>query len=81
MVRRLHKPSKGVEALKELELATDNEVANIHSIRKRDFKSEMNAGFYFSVVFDTKDDRDIWLKKRNLKLVDDIFIKINDFKV
>ncbi|MDR1900981.1 MAG: hypothetical protein LBQ88_01680 [Treponema sp.] len=81
MVRQLKKPSRGPEALKELELVTDKEVNAIHAQRARDFKDELDLGFYFSVVFDNRRERDKWLKDHGLKLVEDFFIKAGDFKV
>jgi hypothetical protein len=41
----------------------------------------MNTAYFFSVVFDTKAERDQWLKKRNLTLVEIFFIKAKDFNV
>ncbi|MDR1901764.1 MAG: hypothetical protein LBQ88_05705 [Treponema sp.] len=81
MVRQLHKPFKGPEALKELELVTDKEVDDIHTQRARDFKDELDLGFYFSVVFDNRRERDKWLKDHGLTLVEDFFIKAGDFKI
>jgi hypothetical protein len=81
MVRKLHKLVKGLEGLEELEKITDREVADIHKIRAQDFKDEMDLGFYFSVVFDTRKERDKWLKEHGLTLTEDFFIKARDFKV
>jgi hypothetical protein len=81
MVRKLHKPSKGLEGLKELEEITDKEVDDIHKQRAQDFKDELDLGFYFSVVFDNRRERDTWLKERGLTLTEDFFIKARDFKV
>jgi hypothetical protein len=81
MVRKLHKPSKGPEGLKELEEMTDKEVDDIHKQRARDFKDELDLGFYFSVVFDTRRERDTWLKEHGLTLTEDFFIKARDFKM
>jgi hypothetical protein len=81
MVRKLHKPAKGLEALGELEKITDKEVADIHKIRAQDFKDELDLGFYFSVVFDTRKERDRWLEEHGLTLTEDFFIKIRDFKL
>jgi hypothetical protein len=41
----------------------------------------LDTGFYFSVVFDTREERDKWLTEHNLKLVEDFFIKAGDFKI
>jgi hypothetical protein len=57
MMKKLHKPSKRLEGLKELEEITDKEVADIHKQRAQDFRDELDLGFYFSVVFDNRRDR------------------------
>jgi hypothetical protein len=81
MVRELKKPFKGLEELDRLEKDSEDEVDSVHKQREKDFKAELDSGFYFSVVFDDKDERDAWLKEHNLKLVEDFFIRIEDFKV
>jgi hypothetical protein len=81
MVRELKKPFKGLEQLEQLEKDCEEDVEAIHNQREKDFKAELDTGFYFSVVFDTREDRDKWLKERNLKLAEDFFIRIEDFKV
>ena len=81
MVRKLQKKSKGIEALEEMENVTDSEIKKLNDIRKQEFKDELDAGFFFSVVFDTRAERDAWLKRYNLKLIEDMFIKAKDFKV
>jgi len=41
----------------------------------------MNTGYFFSVVFNTKAERDKWLKDHKLVLEEEFFIKAKDFKV
>ncbi|GHV79453.1 hypothetical protein AGMMS49944_12440 [Spirochaetia bacterium] len=81
MVRELKKPSKGLNGLEELEKDCDTEVKAVHKQLEKDFKSELDAGFFFSVVFNTKEERDQWLQDHGLKLIEDMFIKAVDFKV
>ena len=81
MVRQQKKKGQGVEALAEMEAETDKQVKNYDKIRKACFDDEMNTGYFFSVVFDTKAERDKWLKERSLTLVEDFFIKAKDFKI
>jgi len=81
MVRKLKKDVKGVETLEALETETESEVKKYNDARKQSFKDELDSGYFFSVVFDTRLERDQWLKKRNLSLVEDFFIKIKDFNV
>jgi len=81
MVRKQKKAYQGVEELESQEKDTVSEIKKNNDIRKQEFNNEMNTGYFFSVVFDTKAERDQWLKERNLKLVEEFFIKIKDFKV
>ena len=81
MVRKLVKEKKGIENLEALEQETETQISKYNDARKQEFKDEMDTRFFFSVVFDTKSERDQWLEKRNLKLVEDFFIKIKDFNV
>ena len=79
MVRDQKKAQGGIEALKELEAVTDTEIKKLNDIRKEEFGDELNAGYFFSVVFDTQKERDLWLKKHNLSLIENFFIKAKDF--
>jgi len=81
MVRKLKKEIKGIGNLEALENETESEIKKYNDMRKQAFNDELNAGFFFSVVFDTKAERDQWLKERNLSLVEDFFIKAKDFNV
>ena len=81
MVREQKKESKGIETLEALENETESEIKKINDARKKEFQNELNAGYFFSVVFDTKEQRDTWLKGRNLSLVEDFFIRAKDFNV
>ena len=80
MVREQKKQGNGIEALAELEQVTYSEIQKINDIRKQEFKQEMNAGFFFSVVFYTNKERDQLLKERNLTLIENYFIRAEDFK-
>ena len=71
----------GIEALVALEKETDTEIKKYDAIRKQEFKDEMSVGYFFSVVFNNKKQRDEWLKERNLTLTEEFFIKAKDFKV
>jgi len=81
MVRKLVKEKKGIENLEALEQETENQIKKYNDIRKKEFGDEMDTAYFFSVVFDTKAERDQWLKERNLTLVEEFFIKIKDFNV
>jgi hypothetical protein len=81
MVRKLKKEVKGIENLEALEQETETEVKKYNDIRKQEFQAELDSAFYFSVVFQNRQERDQWLKERNLVLEEDIFIKARNFKV
>lgn len=83
MVREIKmKKQQGLDELEKMEALTDNDMAELEKIRKEDFREqELDSGFYFSVVFNTRKERDEWLQSRNLKLVEDNFIKISDFNI
>ena len=83
MVRKQvsQKPVQGTEALEVLEQEAESEVMKINDIRKKEFRSEMDSAFYFSVVFDSRAERDQWLRDHNLTLEEDFFIRSSNFKV
>lgn len=82
MVRELHKKTaKGLEGLEKLEADTEKEVNDIEKLREKDFQNELDVGFYFSVVFDSKEERDAWCKAHGIKLQEDFFVKAKDFKI
>ena len=82
MVRDLHtKTASGIEGLQKLEADTEKEVNDIESLRQKDFQNELDAGFFFSVVFDTRSERDSWLKEHGIKLQEDFFVKAKDFRI
>ena len=78
MVREL---KTGKKTLEELEAITDKQIESLDDIRKKEFKEELDTAYYFSIVFDTNTERDLWLKEHNLSLIDNFFIKAKDFKV
>ena len=76
MVRQL---KTGKQSLEELEEITEEQIKKYNDIRKAEFKDELDSGYFFSVVFDTNAERDLWLKERGLSLVENFFIKAKDF--
>lgn len=81
MVRELYKKKNGLEGLEKLEEDTEKEVNDIEKLREKDYQNELDVGFYFSVVFDTKEERDAWCKAHGIKLQEDFFVKAKDFKI
>jgi len=72
---------EGLKALESLEQETDSEYFRLNKIRKTEFKAEMDSAFFFSVVFDTRAERDQWLKAHKITLTEDFFVRAKDFKV
>jgi len=81
MVRKQEEKKQGIETLETLEQETESEIKKINDIRKKEFGNEMDSAFYFSVVFDTRAERDQWLKERKLTLEEDFFIRANKFLI
>lgn len=79
MVRELKKIKKGEELLADIEAATNGDVLNIEEVRKEAFKNELDVGFFFSVVFDTRKERDEWLLSHGIRLEEDFFVKAKNF--
>ena len=81
MVRKQQTQKAGPEALEALEQEAVSEVKTINGIKGKEFAAEMDSAFYFSVVFDTRAERDKWLRDHKLNLEEDFFIKASNFKV
>lgn len=83
MVRELKKNIEGggIKGLDDIEKKTDEQVNDIERIRRKGYNPEMDLAFYFSVVFNTRDERDEWLRKHNIKLEDDFFVKAKNFNL
>jgi hypothetical protein len=80
MVRKQQKSDPGgITALEALEKETESEVKKVNDIRKKEFDAEMDSAFYFSVVFDSRKERDLWLKDHKISLEEDFFVKAKDF--
>lgn len=79
MIRKLEKqvnPEEVIKKLEELEMKKFNQV---EELREKDFNNEMDSAFYFSVVFNTRSERDKWLKEHNIVLTEDFFVKAENF--
>ena len=79
MIRKLEKqvnPEEVIKKLEELEMKKFNQV---EELREKDFNDEMDSAFYFSVVFNTRSERDKWLKEHNIVLTEDFFVKAENF--
>ena len=75
---------KAMEQFEQLEKQRFEEVNKIKQIEFQENKKycdENDAAFYFSVVFNTKTERDKWLKEHNIVLEEDFFVKAEDFNI
>ena len=79
MIRKLNKQINPEEAIQKLEQAEMKKFELVEELRKRDFDDELDTAFYFSVVFNTRAERDKWLKEHNIVLTEDFFVKAEDF--
>ena len=58
-----------------------NKIKQIEFQENKKYCDENDAAFYFSVVFNTKTERDKWLKEHNIVLIEDFFVKVEDFNI
>lgn len=76
------KKIKRVDALEKLQKEEELNIKNINELkgtRINILDSEMDTAFYFSVIFNTREERDNWLKRHNIKLMDNYSVKAEDF--
>lgn len=84
MIRKINKGINIDDVLSRLEkLENDdkNKVIAANELRRKQFKDELDSAFYFSVVFNTRRERDEWLKQHNISLVEDFFVKAEKFLI
>lgn len=79
MVRKVGKVQGGEEQLKELEEITDKEVIEFKEKQKKILDEELDTGYYFSVIFETREERDEWLNKHGIVLMDNYSVKAEHF--
>lgn len=84
MIRKLNKGiniDDVLSRLDKLENDNKNSVISANELRRKQFEDELDSAFYFSVVFNTRRERDEWLKQHNISLVEDFFVKAEDFLI
>ena len=77
MIRKLNKGINTDDVLSKLDkLENDNKnsVIAANELRRKQFEDELDSAFYFSVVFNTRRERDEWLKQHNISLIEDFLI-------
>ena len=79
MIRKFNKQINPEEAIQKLEQAEMKKFESVEELRKKDFDDELDTAFYFSVVFNTRSERDKWLQEHNIVLTEDFFVKADDF--
>lgn len=75
---------KAMEQFEQLEKQRFEEVNKIKQIEFQEnqkYRDENDVAFYFSVVFNTKTERDKWLKEHNIVLEEDFFVKAENFNI
>lgn len=68
---------QALKELSELEDTTYNDVDNIK--KERDRELELDTAFYFSVIFNDREERDAFLNKYKIKLHDNYSVMSEDF--
>lgn len=82
MVRNVNKLQNKTkeDALNELSNFEENTYNDIESIKQaRDRELEMDTAFYFSVIFNDREERDAFLNKYKIKLHDNYSVMSKDF--
>ena len=59
--------------LADAEMNDYTEMKNLKKTRENLLKNELDSAFYFSVIFETGEERDKWLKEYGIVLKNDIF--------
>lgn len=79
MIRKLERQVNPEEVIKKLEELEAKKFNQVEELREKDFDDELDSAFYFSVVFNTRGERDKWLQEHNIVLTEDFFVKAEDF--
>lgn len=82
MVRKVNKLQNKTkeDALNELSNFEENTYNDIESIKQaRDRELEMDTAFYFSVIFNDREERDAFLNKYKIKLHDNFTVLSKEF--
>lgn len=76
MTLRIKKKKKPT-TLAELEESSKKEISDAIK-KKREHESDvidtLDAGFYFSIVFRSRKERDEWLRRAEIELIDDEYV-------
>lgn len=67
------------QKLAEAEVIFENDIANRKDIRDKILEQELDTGFYFSVIFESKEERDEFLNKYKITLRDNYSVLSKDF--
>lgn len=82
MVRKvnIHKENTKEAQLKELETLENETYEDVETIkRERDRELELDTAFYFSVIFNDREERDAFLNKYKIRLHDNYSVMSKDF--
>jgi hypothetical protein len=73
--------------MQKLEELEKERFEKVQKMREQDFLNEskmaqeLDSAFYFSVVFNSRTERDKWLNEHNVILTEDFFVKSEDFNL
>lgn len=79
MKRKLNKNENSIELLEQAEKDLKNDIIDSKKTRDGILEQEMDTAFYFSVIFETKEERDKFLNKYKITLQDNYSVLAKDF--
>lgn len=79
MKRKLNKNENSIELLEQAEKDLKNDIIDSKKTRDGILEQEMDTAFYFSVIFETKEERDKFLNKYKITLQDNYSVLAKNF--
>lgn len=79
MKRTLNKNENPIELLQEAEKDLKSDIIDSKKTRDEILEQEMDTAFYFSVIFETREERDKFLNKYKITLQDNYSVLAKDF--
>ena len=81
MKRKLNKELDIAQSLQKFEEIQLKRQEEVEETRKNEFTyaDELDTAFFFSVVFNTRKERDKWLEEHGIELEEDFFVKADNF--
>lgn len=79
MKRKLNKNENSIELLEQAEKDLKDDIIDSKKTRDGILEQEMDTAFYFSVIFETKEERDKFLNKYKITLQDNYSVLAKNF--